>query len=179
MEHVIIGSTNPVKIEIIETCFAQVFPDVEATFTGVPAPSGVADQPASEEETYRGAHNRLAYILEHHPEGTWWAALEGGNEERDYGLVNFGFVALRKKGCNVTGISKTAELVIPLSVAKAVRAGQELAKADDAFFGVTDSGKKMGAVGLLTEGLVTRLHLFQQPTIIALMQIKHAEWFSA
>lgn len=35
----------------------------------------------------------------------------------------------------------------------------------------------MGAVGLLTEGLVTRFHLFEQAAIIALMQLKHDEWF--
>jgi len=45
MKKVIVGSSNPVKLETTKEAFRQSFPDVEFEFKTFSAPSGVPDQP--------------------------------------------------------------------------------------------------------------------------------------
>lgn len=177
MLDIVIASTNPIKINIMEVCFLQMYPDAEATFRGVAAPSGVADQPMTDEETLQGVLNRLEHARRVTPEADYWIALEGGLIQRPYGMSVFGYVAIRQKGQEDTAVARSSEMPIPFPVARAVAKGQELGKADDDFYGVTNSNKTTGASGLLTEGLVTRLDLFQQPVIYALCRLKHPDWF--
>lgn len=59
MKRVIVASTNPVKINSVEMGLSRMFPEVVFKVEGVSAPSNVSDQPMSEEETLRGAINRV------------------------------------------------------------------------------------------------------------------------
>ena len=56
---VIITSKNPVKINAVKEGFKKMFPKEEFVVEGVSIPSGVADQPMSNEETMLGAKNRV------------------------------------------------------------------------------------------------------------------------
>ena len=77
MRSVIVASENPVKIEVAKRAFAAIFPDEQFRFVGIKSKSGVAEQPM-EEETRRGAENRLRYIMEHHPDADFYISQEGG-----------------------------------------------------------------------------------------------------
>ncbi len=67
MKTVVVASTNPVKIRAARAGFERMFPGEHFRVTGVAAPSGVSDQPASDGETYQGARNRAA--------GPWWGGI--------------------------------------------------------------------------------------------------------
>ena len=58
MKKVIIASKNPVKIQAVKNGFEKMFPTQEFEFIGVSVLSNVADQPFSNDETFRGAKNR-------------------------------------------------------------------------------------------------------------------------
>ena len=58
---VIVGSTNPAKLEPVRLVFAEVFPELE--IRGVDVPSGVRDQPVGYEETVLWAENRARAAL--------------------------------------------------------------------------------------------------------------------
>jgi len=55
MKKVIIASKNPVKIQSVKNGFEKMFLDQDFEFIGVSTPSGVADQPISNSETFLGA----------------------------------------------------------------------------------------------------------------------------
>ncbi len=54
-----VASTNPVKVGAVQLALAACFPDRTVEVEGRDVPSGVADQPMGDEETKRGAMNRL------------------------------------------------------------------------------------------------------------------------
>jgi non-canonical (house-cleaning) NTP pyrophosphatase len=59
----IIASTNPVKVQSALHGFRLMFPDETFTTEGVSVPSGVSDQPMTDEETLQGALNRIGIKL--------------------------------------------------------------------------------------------------------------------
>ena len=61
MKKVLIASKNPVKINATKKAFEDVFTD-HFEFEGVSADSLVSDQPMSNDETLKGATNRLQNI---------------------------------------------------------------------------------------------------------------------
>ena len=50
----------------------------------------------------------------------------------------------------------------------------ELGQADDVVFGATNSKQAMGAVGLLTGGLISRADLYRPAVLLALIPFKNA-----
>ena len=55
---IIVASKNPVKVQAVTTAFELAFPQKMHHVEGIGVPSGVSDQPMSEEETRLGAYNR-------------------------------------------------------------------------------------------------------------------------
>ncbi|NRA85520.1 MAG: DUF84 family protein, partial [Gammaproteobacteria bacterium] len=56
---VMVGSRNPVKIKAVQGAMSTVFNDSVIECIGVDAPSLVAEQPMSGDETRTGAINRV------------------------------------------------------------------------------------------------------------------------
>ena len=75
MKKVLIASRNPVKINATKKAFEEVFTD-RFEFEGVSADSLVSDQPMSNDETLKGATNRLQNIQ--HLEADYLVSIEGG-----------------------------------------------------------------------------------------------------
>lgn len=59
--HIAVGSSNPVKINAVINACTETWPDV--VVEGFDVPSGVDDQPRSDEETVTGAVNRAKEAL--------------------------------------------------------------------------------------------------------------------
>ena len=76
MPHIAIGSKNPVKSQAIVNGFHRLFTDQDFDWTAVDVASGVSDQPMSDAETRRGAHNRLRAVRAACPESDYWAAVD-------------------------------------------------------------------------------------------------------
>lgn len=177
-QKVIIGSTNPVKIQCVEKAFSQVFPDVNWIFEGAKTDSGVSDQPMSDGETYRGAQNRARAAKSQVPDASFWIGIEGGIEDVGQGQLMEAFAWMVVLHKEQSSRARTATFPIPEEVAQLVRDGVELGIADDKVFGRSNSKQKDGAVGLLTNGLIDRTQYYEHAVILALVPFLKREHFS-
>lgn len=172
---VVIASTNPAKIEAVKRAFAKQFPGETFLFEGVSVPSGVSNQPMSEEETKTGAMNRAAQARQAHPKDDFWVGLEGGIQKDAEGLLSFGWVCVI--GRDRRGLGRSVSFYLPDAVAKLVLGGMELGAADDQVFGRSGSNKEEGAVGLLTHKAIDRTTAFEHAVILALIPFKNADLY--
>lgn len=167
MKTVIIASKNPVKLKAVEDAFKKVFPSDDFAFEGISVSSGISDQPLSNNETKQGAKNRVAAAKKERPDANFWVGLEGGVEEIDEGMENYGWVAIEGEG--LTGYARSASFFLPPPVVKLIKEGKELGEADDIVFKKENSKQVMGAVGLLTDGKMLRSEEFEHSIVLALI----------
>ncbi len=184
---IIVASTNPVKIQSALHGFQQMFPAESFTVEGISVPSGVSDQPMTDEATLQGAINRAINIRTSHPTADYWVGIEGGCEEKHGELWTFAWVVVlgnsspsryteRGSGGEVNGVSgkaRTGAFMLPQEVATLVRSGIELGHADDQVFGRSNSKQTNGAVGLLTADLIDRQRYYEHAVILALVPFKN------
>lgn len=172
---IIVASKNPVKINSALEGFLQMFPDKIFDCEGVSVPSGVADQPMSDEETLEGAINRANNASELYPDADYWVGMEGGIHQLNNEMMTFGWVCV--KGKKMIGKGRTASFFLSPKVADLIREGKELGEADDIVFGQSNSKQQNGAIGLLTQNVLDRSDLFITATIIALIPFKNLKLY--
>ena len=103
---VLIGTTNPGKIQGAKEALEVFFKDIE--ITGVKVPSNVADQPVNE-DTYNGARNRVDNLIEYakqnNIEADYYLGVESGicNFYNTWMIVNFAVIK-DKDGYESVGI---------------------------------------------------------------------------
>lgn len=151
---IVIGSKNPAKISAVQS----VFQNDQIEFISVNVPSGVSDQPFSDEETIKGAINRAYSALEAGG-GNIGIGLEGGVHETEYGLFlcNWGALAEHGKPPIIAG---GARIYLPKEVADRLLKGEELGPVMESFTEKEDVRKKEGAVGIFTNGQISRSEMF-------------------
>ena len=167
MKKVIIASKNPVKINATKSAFEKMFPDDKFSFEGISVPSGVSDQPMSEDETLTGAKNRAKNVSKK-TNADYYVGIEGGLREHDGRLECFAWMIVQNQKGSV-GMGRTGSFFLPDKVAELVREGMELGDADDRVFGNTNSKQKNGAVGLLTNDVITRTKYYVEALSLALI----------
>ena len=152
------GSKNPVKIEATRRAFSRFF-KVNVTETEVD--SGVSSQPVGFEETMKGAENRArkAKIW-----GDFGVGIEAGlipieGSKRLY--FDIQITAIYDGNFMTYGMGPG--FVHPPSVVKAVQEGR------DDLSGVESIGEKLGAIGFLTDGKVTRVEISEMSILMALV----------
>ena len=118
MKKVIIASKNPVKINATKKAFEEVFND-HFEFEGVSADSLVSDQPMSNEETLKGATNRLDNIQ--NLEADYFVSIEGGVDLLDNNYEAFAWIVISDK--NKISKAKTATFPLPLKISKLIQRG--------------------------------------------------------
>ena len=157
-----VGSNNPVKIGAAQAVIARVAPD--ATVQGVAVPSGVSDQPWGDEETIRGALAR-AHAARVALDADWGVGIEGGViDDGDTRVRTCAWAAIVGRDGR-EGVGGSLSLELPPRVGELVRGGMELGHAMDAVTGQRNVKHGVGAVGILTAGLVTRQGAYE--TILA------------
>lgn len=171
MKSIVVASTNPVKIQAALTGFQQLFPDEQFEARGVSVPSGVSDQPMSDEETLAGALNRARAVRDMTPDADFWAGIEGGCEEKHGDLWAYAWVVVLGEGW--VGKSRTAAFALPHEIADLVRQGVELGEADDRVFGRSNSKQGNGAVGILTGDVIDRAGYYAHAVVLALVPLKN------
>jgi inosine/xanthosine triphosphatase len=150
-----VGSTNPIKRAAAEKVLFPIFRG--ARFINVAVTSGVPDQPMSDDETRHGAYNRAQAAL---ADADMGIGLEGGILETDMGMFTCAWcVIIHQDG--TTGIGGGSHLQLPDPVAQAVRAGTELGTAMDELTGLTNVKHHAGAIGILTDGLLSRQDAYE------------------
>jgi len=178
LTRIVVASKNPVKAGAIEDAFKQHFPGRSFEIEKLSAASGVPDQPMSDEETQRGALNRLTAVRAARPQAEIWAALEGGIEDSSlHGMHAFAWIIIETS--QQRGLARTATFPLPDAVARLVRAGTELGHVNDQVFGRENSKQKEGAIGILSGGLIDRRELYSHAALLAMVPIKQAKLFES
>ncbi len=175
MKKVVIASNNPVKINTTKIGFEKMFPKEVFEFEGLSAPSEVSDQPMSEKETLLGATNRAKNVFKM-IEADYWVGIEGGLEEVGGELEAFAWMVVISKEGKV-GKGRSGSFFLPTKVAELVKQGKELGEADDIVFGRTNSKQSTGAVGILTDDVLTRSTYYEPAIILALIPFKNPELY--
>ena len=167
------GSENPVKIRGVTNVVKKIWPQAEVI--PVDVSPGVSEQPTSDDEAIKGATNRAKLSLQ--KTGTdIGIGLEGCTLDTVYGMFVSGWVvAVDKK--RVTGIGCGGRLLLPEKVASEVRKGRELGPVIDEFVGECNTKQKQGAVGILTNNLVSRTAAFERTVIYALTKFIKPEYY--
>jgi inosine/xanthosine triphosphatase len=150
----VIGSKNPAKVGAA----SEVCEILSATVEGVSVPSDVSAQPITDDETRQGAINRAKNALEK-CNSTLGIGLEGGIVDTESGmyLINWGAL-VDDAGTLIT--ASGARILLPESIANSVRTGRELGVVMEEYTNVLDVRSNEGAVGIFTNGLVSRKEMF-------------------
>lgn len=164
---IIIGSKNPAKITAVKNAFQHP----EAEFIPLDVPSGVNEQPFSDEETIKGAMNRAVEALRL-GNGDIGIGLEGGVQETSHGLLicNWGALACIGKEPIIAG---GARFLLPEEIAIRLRAGEELGPVMEDFAKQKNVRKHEGAVGIFTNGEVNRVEMFTHLMKLLLGQFEY------
>lgn len=168
---VLVGSTNPVKIEAVREAFIKYYPECEVV--GVEVESGVAGQPMSEEETIRGAKNRARVALE--VGGDYGVGLEGGVTEIDGKMFECAWVVVRSR-VGVDGLGGGLYFELPPKVAEEIRNGGELGPIMAKVMKY-DVKRTNGAIGVLTKDRLDRKSAYVQIVLSALVKFVSEEWY--
>ncbi|GAB3818163.1 inosine/xanthosine triphosphatase [Pontibacter rugosus] len=172
---VVVASKNPVKVNAALDGLKRMFPEDEFDAAPVNVPSGVADQPMTEQETLQGALNRVNSAYEQYPDADYWIGIEGGIENFNGELAAFAWVVVQDK--EQLGKARSGTFFLPKAVQELVEQGLELGEADDKVFGHTNSKQKGGAIGLLTDNAVDRRELYEQAVVLALVPFKNKAYY--
>lgn len=165
---VALGSQNPVKIAATLAVLRRVYGDA-VEVEAVAVESGVSYQPWGNEETLRGALNR-AQAAQRISSTTLGIGFEGGLLEVEGHVFTCAWCAsVRDDG--VVGLAGGESVLLPPSVAAAVRAGAELGPAMDALTGLHNTKQKSGAIGILTGGLLDRQTAYEHLLTMALARL--------
>jgi inosine/xanthosine triphosphatase len=169
-----VGSRNQPKLEAARLVFLPIWP--EATIVAAPVPSGVGDQPWTDEEAAIGAVNRAR--------GALLAAgadigvgLEGGVEEGPGGLLYLSGWGAVVTADGRLGVGGGARTLLPPELAEMLRSGVELGPAIDSWLGRQDVRHQEGTVGVLTGGHLSRAASFANLLLHALAPVFHPEWY--
>lgn len=157
-----VGSLNRVKVEAVRNVMERIYGEVR--ITAVDAKSGVPDQPFGE-QTRQGAENRARGALGDHQMSV---GIEAGVFEFPDGLYDIQHCCILSKDGRIT-YGQGSGFRYPDDVAGLVRSGSTVGDAFDTLFGSEGIGKKAGAVGMLSRGLLDRLSLTEQSVTAAMI----------
>jgi len=157
-----VGSTNVIKTEAVRTVMEKVYGNV--IIIPVDVESGVSEQP-KELETRTGAINRAKAAL---GDCDLSVGIEAGVFETDDGLYDFQYCAICDKNGKIT-VGVGPGFRYPDDVADLVSKGFTVGDAMHQLYGDPVIGKKQGAVGLLSKGLLDRKSLTEQSVTAAMI----------
>lgn len=174
---VVVGSTNPTKLESVRQAFSIVWPDEVWNFTAVEVESAVAEQPKDELETITGARHRAKECLRQRPDADYFVGLEGGIYQLEgTWFVSDWAVVLDKKGRE--GLAGTPRYAIPEKIMRHVTDDFHLSAAIEKELGHIDIGKAHGYSGLTTGNHLTRTVSNRDAVIIALAPFSRSHFQS-
>jgi inosine/xanthosine triphosphatase len=175
---VVVGSVNPVKIAGARSAMRSMKPDALwgsalIDVRGKAAPSGVSEQPMSLEETFQGAEHRALSIADQSNQSLWLGIESGVFEQGGHMFDVTACVMVSRSYGGARGLSSA--WILPADVADLLRAGAGATTIDDALVATGRTAearmgyREGGAVGLLSQGLVTREQLTEQAVAAALV----------
>jgi len=174
MIKIAVASRNPVKMDAVKEGLLVFLTD-DFELHGLLVESGVSDQPMSNAETLQGAEIRVKNARLQFPWYDFYVGVEGGVEETVSGLLAFAWIVI-SNGEKV-GKARTASFFLPPEVAKLVHQGMELGDADDIVFAKSNSKQQNGAIGLLTNDVISRKTLYLPAVQMAFIPFLNPELY--
>jgi inosine/xanthosine triphosphatase len=171
--HAAVGSTNPAKIEAVRRTLARLAP--ECAVIAADVPSGVGNMPLGEEAVRAGALARAGAALERTNAEIGFGLEGGAILDGDHAWLTAHVVALTRDG--QLGEAAWGRMRLPRVAAERLRAGEELGDIIDDLFDRKESKLQTGAVGLLTEGTVSRTDAFADLVAMACAPFLHPELY--
>jgi len=161
---IVLGSTSPSKLRATRAVCARAFP--EATVDALDIPAVVAPQPVGEDETIRGARHRARAARER-TDADLGVGIEGGvfRDARGAWLCAWAVVVDR---AGREGLASGVRVLLPEWMAQRALAGEELGEIVDTHLDDPEGHETLGAVGLLTRGLLGRQAALEQTLLAAL-----------
>jgi inosine/xanthosine triphosphatase len=172
---IIVGSKNPVKIKAVENIAKKIW--LKAEVSGIETNSGVKDQPTSKQEAIQGAINRAKYCLKK-TKADFGLGLEGYVYDSEFGMFLSNWVAAIDSQGRL-GLGGGGDLLLPEKVALELRKGKELGPIMDELLDDQNTKQKQGAVGTLTNNLISRTNSFEKPVIFALARFITPEHYDS
>ena len=152
-----IGTQNTAKVKAVQNiCNTQL---ENAEYMIFDVPSRVSEQPIGDEETLQGAKNRAEQASKEKRVDLSFG-LEGGVKELDGKLYICNWGVLQTKN-GQQYIAGGAQIPLPEEVASQIRNGEELGPVMDRYTKQEGIRHHEGAVGVFTNGFVTRSEMFE------------------
>lgn len=162
---VCVGSENQVKIEAVGNVFSTLFRGIQVT--GRKVASGVPEQP-KEREVIEGAVARAeAALMEDYDFGV---GIEAGlflNEVVNQ-YFDVQYCAVIDKGKRMT-LGHGSGFCYPEEIMELIGQGKTVGQSFKEKYGISDVGRKMGAIGLLSKELLVRTKLTEQAVLMAMV----------
>lgn len=169
-----VGSTNPVKIEATAEGFELV--GVNPDIVEIDVDSGVSEQPTSDREAIIGAKNRAERVKAVR-KFDFSVGLEGSVTDTEFGMFLTGWSYLIDEKSE-RYIGGGGRLELPKSVASRIRKGEELGPIMDEITDRDEVKKGPGAIGIFTDGIITRKDAYRDALIFALAKFLNPEFYS-
>jgi inosine/xanthosine triphosphatase len=157
-----VGSQNQIKIDAAGNVLAKFFEEV--IIKGVEVSTSVPEQPRGE-ETRRGAMERARLALEDSDLGI---GLEAGVFDTEDGLYDIQYCAVIDRRGRYT-IGHGSGFRYPPEVAERVKEGVPVGTAFRDLYGWEKDEKRLGAIGFLTQGALSRTELAEQAVMAAMV----------
>src|SRR5574341_168933 len=159
-----LGFTSDSKLRAVRAVCARAFPDAEVE--AVEVASAVAAQPASEDETIYGARHR-AQEAQGRTRADLGIGIEGGVHRDGRGAWLCAWAVI-VDGAGREGLASGIRFPLPRWMAERALHGEELGAIVDAMLDRPGSHEDLGAIGLLTNGLLDRQAALEQALLAAL-----------
>ncbi|MDR0807034.1 MAG: inosine/xanthosine triphosphatase [Enterobacteriaceae bacterium] len=167
MYHVIAATTNPAKINAIHFAFTDLFGTDNFRIESVEVSSGVANQPIGDKETRTGARNRVMSARQVRPEADFWIGIEAGIDDD----MTFAWIVIENNHCR--GEARSASLMLPPVIVQKLYEGKELGDEMAALTGISNIKQQGGAIGLFTNGKLSRTSVYHQALLLAFAPFRH------
>ncbi|KAF2077825.1 hypothetical protein CYY_000870 [Polysphondylium violaceum] len=177
---VALGSENKAKIRATQLGLESIFKKnntdnnnaVDFKVIGCSVPSGIRDQPLSDQETMQGAINRAKKALENTPEAEFGIGMEGGihhiTEPVDKWFECGWIVVVNRNNLDELGIASTARFELPKKVMHEILVNhKELAEIMDDLTNKKDIRSNEGAMGVFTNSLLHRDLIYSHALVFA------------
>jgi len=167
---VAVGSKNRVKIEAVRRIFSRIYGQDKVEVLGVEVDSRIPIQPLGD-ETIDGAVNRANEAIVK-GDANLGVGIEAGLfkfPRTITGYVDIQWCAiLDREGRLTVGCNSGFEYP-PKVVSKVLGENREVGEVMDELTGIKDLGESVGAIGVLSKGLLDRVSLSEQAVLMAMI----------
>lgn len=167
-----VGSTNPVKLNATAEAFELINGKTEVIKLDVD--SEVSDQPTTDGEAIEGAKVRAEKSIKS-GDYDFGVGLEGSVADSEYGMFLTGWAYLINNESSYLGGG--GRLLLPESIAGRIRDGEELGPVMDEVTGKKEVKEGPGAIGIFTDGIITRQQAYRNAIIFALARYLNPELY--